>query len=160
MYRNLRQIGLGLIMYSNENNETFPSDTTAMTALNKLYPDYVSERKAFKCPSDNLVTDAENANITAGDAFEKDECSYGYDRTHTPADDPGVAIRETGLQIILPIIPKIRNLQIMVVTLVLLVLAMLKVTGKIWFILMVTWNELYLRMQATWMRLAIETTSM
>ncbi len=89
---NLRQIGLGLIMYSNENNETFPSDTTAMTALNKLYPDYVSERKAFKCPSDNLVIDVTNAGITAGDAFEKDECSYGYDRTHTPTDDPGVAI--------------------------------------------------------------------
>jgi len=83
---------MGLIMYSNENNETFPTGATAMTALNKLYPDYVSERKAFKCPSDNLVTDVENANITAGDAFEKDECSYGYDRTHTPTDDPGVAI--------------------------------------------------------------------
>ncbi len=89
---NLRQIGLGLIMYSNENNETFPTGATAMTALNTLYPDYVSERKAFKCPSDNLVTDNSNAGITANDAFEKDECSYGYDRTHTPADDPGVAI--------------------------------------------------------------------
>ncbi len=89
---NLRQIGMGLIMYSNENNETFPTGATAMTALNKLYPDYVSERKAFKCPSDNLVTDVENANITAGDAFEKDECSYGYDRTHIPSDTAGVAI--------------------------------------------------------------------
>ncbi len=89
---NLRQIGFGLIMYSNEVNETFPTGATAMTALNVLYPDYVSERRAFICPSDNLVTDAENANITAGNAFEKDECSYGYDRTHTPADDPGVAI--------------------------------------------------------------------
>ncbi|MEE9604257.1 MAG: DUF1559 domain-containing protein, partial [Candidatus Scalindua sp.] len=36
---NLRQIGMGLIMYSNENNETFPTGATAMTALNKLYPD-------------------------------------------------------------------------------------------------------------------------
>ncbi len=60
-------------MYSNENNETFPSDTTAMTSFNLLYPDYVSEGIVFKCPSDNLVTDTENANITAGDAFEKDE---------------------------------------------------------------------------------------
>jgi hypothetical protein len=79
-------------MYSNENNETFPTGATAMTALNTLYPDYVWGRKAFMCPSDNLVTDAENANITEGDAFEKDECSYGYDRKHGPADDPGVAI--------------------------------------------------------------------
>ncbi len=90
---NMKQIGLGLIMYSNENNETFPNGgATGMTDLNTLYPDYVSERKAFMCPSDNLVTDAENANITEGDAFEKDECSYGYDRTHGPADDPSIAI--------------------------------------------------------------------
>jgi len=88
---NLRQIGFGLNMYSYNNNETFPTGATAMTALNILYPDYVSERKAFICPSDNLVTDAENANITAGDAFEKDECSYGYDRTHIPLDTDGVA---------------------------------------------------------------------
>jgi prepilin-type N-terminal cleavage/methylation domain-containing protein/prepilin-type processing-associated H-X9-DG protein len=89
---NLKQIGLGLIMYSNENNETFPTGATAMTALNTLYPDYVWERKAFMCPSDNLVTSATNAGITANDPFDKDECSYGYDRTHGPADDPGVAI--------------------------------------------------------------------
>ncbi len=90
---NLRQIGLGLIMYSNENNEQFPNGgATGMTDLNALYPDYVSERKAFICPSDNLVTYAENANITGGDAFEKDECSYGYDHTHGPADPSGVAI--------------------------------------------------------------------
>jgi prepilin-type processing-associated H-X9-DG protein len=79
-------------MYSNENNETFPTGATAMMALNTLYPDYVSERKAFMCPSDNLVTSATNASITANDPFEKDECSYGYDRTHGPADVSGVAI--------------------------------------------------------------------
>jgi prepilin-type N-terminal cleavage/methylation domain-containing protein/prepilin-type processing-associated H-X9-DG protein len=90
---NLRQISFGLIMYANENKETFPNGgATAMTDLNVLYPDYVSERKVFKCPSDNLVTVEENSNITAGDAFEKDECSYGYDNTHSPANGPGVAI--------------------------------------------------------------------
>ncbi|MFQ5713756.1 MAG: type II secretion system protein [Candidatus Scalinduaceae bacterium] len=90
---NLRQIGFGLIIYSKENNETFPiKGATAMRDLNTLYPDYVSERRVFKCPSDNLVTFAENANITAGDAFDKDECSYGYDNTHTPADAAGVAL--------------------------------------------------------------------
>ena len=90
---NLRQIGFGLIMYSNENKETFPNGgATAITDLNVLYPDYVSERRVFKCPSDNFVTVEENSNITAGDAFEKDECNYGYDNTHTPANGPGVAI--------------------------------------------------------------------
>ncbi|MEE9259983.1 MAG: DUF1559 domain-containing protein, partial [Candidatus Scalindua sediminis] len=89
---NLRQIGLGLIMYLNENNETFPTGATAMTAFNKLYPDYISERKVFMCPSDNFVTSSTNAGITSGTPFNKDECSYGYDGTHTPADGVGVAI--------------------------------------------------------------------
>ena len=39
-----------------------------------------------------LVTDATNAGITANDPFKKDECSYGYDRTHGQADASGVAI--------------------------------------------------------------------
>ncbi len=93
---NLKQIGLGIIMYSNENQETFPVSTTApinMTSLNLIYPTYVSERRVFKCPSDaTFVTIAETASITSADAFDTDECSYGYDSTHSPGDDPGVAI--------------------------------------------------------------------
>ncbi len=88
----LKQIGLGLIMYSNENNETFPTGATAMSALNTLYPDYVWERKSFMCPSDNLVTSATNVGITANTPFTKNQCSYGYDPTHGPADASGVAI--------------------------------------------------------------------
>ncbi len=91
---NLKQIGLGLIMYSNENNETFPTGSVlAMTDLNVLYPTYISERKVFKCPSDStFVTPGTNAGISQGTAFDKDECSYGYDNKHGPSDDPGVSI--------------------------------------------------------------------
>ncbi len=90
---NLKQIGLGLIMYTNENNETYPNNTDAMTSLNLLYPTYVSDRKVFNCPSDSsFVTMDRNAGITANDKFDKDECSYGYDRLHGISDDPGVAI--------------------------------------------------------------------
>ncbi len=89
---NLKQIGLGLIMYSNENNETFPSSTTHMTGFNLLYPNYVSERKVFKCPSDGHVTVTTNAGIVAGTAFSDTQSSYGYDGLHSPADDPGTAI--------------------------------------------------------------------
>lgn len=99
---NLKQIGLGLIMYANENDELFPTSTIAQAAtlsmgsLNLLYPNYISERKVFRCPSDNNVSVTSNAGITvatvAADAFDKDECSYGYDRFHTQADDPGTAI--------------------------------------------------------------------
>ncbi len=89
---NLKQIGLGLIMYSNENNEQFPSSTSKMLSLNLLYPDFVSERKVYKCPSDGHITLTANAAIVAGTAFPDDACSYGYDGLHSPSDDPGVAI--------------------------------------------------------------------
>ena len=90
---NLKQIGLGLIMYTNENNEAYPNNTDAMTSLNLLYPSYISERRVFKCPSDSTyVTNATNAIITQGIAFLKNQCSYGFDTTHSPSNDPGVAI--------------------------------------------------------------------
>ncbi len=90
---NVKQVGMGLIMYANENNENFPSSSAnAMLSLNLLYPDYVSDPRTFNCPSDTFVTTATNAGITAADAFDKDECSYGYDYTHTQADDADVAL--------------------------------------------------------------------
>ncbi|MDR4496448.1 MAG: DUF1559 domain-containing protein [Candidatus Scalindua sp.] len=89
---NLKQIGMGLIMYANENEEAFPSSATPMADLNLLYPDYVSERKVFRCPSDSGVTVSTNSGISAAAPFLKNQCSYGYDNTHTMADDPGAAI--------------------------------------------------------------------
>ncbi len=94
---NLRQVGMGLIMYANENSESFPASTTApvaMTSLKLLFPDYVSDPRTFNCPSDTSVTADTNAGMSAttGDAFDKDECSYGYDNTHTQADDADVAL--------------------------------------------------------------------
>jgi prepilin-type N-terminal cleavage/methylation domain-containing protein/prepilin-type processing-associated H-X9-DG protein len=98
---NIRQIGMGLIMYANENVEVFPQDTTtvverpAMRSLNLLFNTYVSDKKIFKCPSDATVTNVTNAGMslsTANDSFGQVECSYGYDYTHTQADDAGVAL--------------------------------------------------------------------
>ncbi len=98
---NIRQIGLGLILYANENEEVFPHDTEtvvgkpAMRSLNLLFNTYVSDNKIFKCPSDATVTKATNAGMsisTANDSFDQVECSYGYDYTHTQADDAGVAL--------------------------------------------------------------------
>lgn len=89
---NLKQIGLGIIMYSNENQEIFPNNTDAMTSLGLLYPTYVSEKAVFKCPSDANYVSAANNNTYAGGKFASNQCSYGYDRNHSPGDDPGVAI--------------------------------------------------------------------
>ncbi len=98
---NVRQIGMGLIMYANENVEIFPQDITtvverpAMRSLNLLFNTYVSDKKIFKCPSDVTVTNVTNAGMSlsaANDSFGQAECSYGYDYTHTQVDDAGVAL--------------------------------------------------------------------
>jgi prepilin-type N-terminal cleavage/methylation domain-containing protein len=89
---NLKQIGLGFIMFSNENNESYPSSTTNMAALNLLYPDYIAERMVFKCASDGQVTRDTNAGIAVATPFTASQSSYGYDQTHSPSNDPGVAI--------------------------------------------------------------------
>ncbi len=98
---NIRQIGMGLIMYANEHEDTFPQDTTtvverpAMRSLNLLFNTYVSDKKIFKCPSDVTVTKETNAGMSlsaANDSFNQIECSYGYDYTHTQVDDAGVAL--------------------------------------------------------------------
>jgi prepilin-type processing-associated H-X9-DG protein len=79
-------------MYANENDEVFPTGVDAMTDFNLLYTNYLVERRTFRCPSDNLVTVSTVSGIEAARRFDKDECSYGYDRTHTMTDDPGTAI--------------------------------------------------------------------
>ena len=90
---NVKQVGMGLIMYANENNENFPSSSAnAMLSLNLLYPDYVSDPRTFNCPSDTSVTTATNAGIAAATAFTKSQCSYGYDYAHTQANDADVAL--------------------------------------------------------------------
>lgn len=97
---NVKQIGMGLIMYANENNENYPSSTvnnTAMASLNLLYDTYITDNRVFNCPSDPLVTAASNAvmivsTINGGQAFTQDQCSYGYDRSHTQADAADVAL--------------------------------------------------------------------
>ncbi len=100
---NVKQIGMGLIMYANENNESFPSDSAysgsspAMRGLNLLYDTYVSDNKIFNCTSDSTVTAALNSGMSAStsggtEAFTSTQCSYGYDRSHTQADDADVAL--------------------------------------------------------------------
>lgn len=94
---------MGLIMYANENNEAFPSDSAyagvspAMRGLNLLYDTYISDNRVFNCPSDTTVTGATNAGVsvsTSGgsQAFSSTQCSYGYDRSHTQANDADVAL--------------------------------------------------------------------
>ena len=100
---NLKQIGLAINMYSNDNSGAFPAVSgTAVTdgtySLGQLFDTYVTDRKVFKCASDGGVTDANNLLLTVGTAtqantsFTTARCSYGYDDNHTATDDAGVAI--------------------------------------------------------------------
>jgi prepilin-type N-terminal cleavage/methylation domain-containing protein/prepilin-type processing-associated H-X9-DG protein len=100
---NLKQIGLAINMYSNDNSGAFPTVSgTAVTdgtySLGQLFDAYITDRKVFKCSSDGGVTDTTVLTLTAGTAtvanssFTASTCSYGYDDNHTSTDDPGVAI--------------------------------------------------------------------
>ena len=61
---NLKQIGLGLIMYANENDEKFPDK------LSVLYPDYISEIKVFFNYRDNKDKIIKPENIDSLGWFE------------------------------------------------------------------------------------------
>jgi prepilin-type N-terminal cleavage/methylation domain-containing protein/prepilin-type processing-associated H-X9-DG protein len=105
---NLKQIGLAMHMYANENGEIFPTGgtTEAGTAvattdavqerysLGKLFDQYISDRKIFRCPSDAGVTETSVLTLSSVEltTFTESTCSYGYDDNHTPVDDPGVAL--------------------------------------------------------------------
>lgn len=94
---NLKQIGLALIMYSNENYEAFPTQTSGsnrvMTAFSMLYDDYIPERMVFKCPSDGAVTRTSNSAIVQGSAFTTIQSSYAFEAlAKTQADNPGCAL--------------------------------------------------------------------
>lgn len=96
---NLKQIGLALNMYANDNNEAFPAaGSYGMASLGQLFDTYITDRKIFRCASDGGVTETSVMTLnavtatTANTSFGTSSCSYGYDHTHTAADDPGVAI--------------------------------------------------------------------
>ncbi|MFN3532407.1 MAG: DUF1559 domain-containing protein [Candidatus Brocadia sp.] len=96
---NLKQIGLALNMYANDNSEAFPTTSGSSNAseelqsLGKLFDAYITDRKVFRCPSDSGVSETSVLELTTDNTtFTANTCSYGYDDNHTAADDPGVAI--------------------------------------------------------------------
>ncbi|MEK6635714.1 MAG: type II secretion system protein [Planctomycetota bacterium] len=100
---NLKQIGLAINMYSNDNGGLFPAvsgsaASAEIQSLGQLFNLYIPDRKVFKCPSDTGVTDTTVMTLTPGTAtvanssFTASTCSYGYDDNHTSNDDPTVAI--------------------------------------------------------------------
>lgn len=96
---NLKQIGLALNMYANDNSEALPttvgsnSAATELQSLGKLFDVYITDRKVFRCPSDTSVTEASVLTLTTtNSSFTGTTTSYGYDDNHTASNDPGVVI--------------------------------------------------------------------
>ena len=99
---NLKQIGLAINMYSNDNSGNFPGYTLAsataaleLTNFGLLWSQgYITDRKVFQCPSDAGVTAVANLALVTGSTagFDTTSCSYGYDDNHWTNDDPGTAI--------------------------------------------------------------------
>lgn len=89
---NLKQLGLAIHMYSQDNNDRFPSaglprGQGGVASLEVLYADYVSDPNLFICPADEQVTPWDGkGKLSAA------HCSYGYDHAHTSADPADVAI--------------------------------------------------------------------
>ena len=91
---NLKQLGLALNIYAEENNESFPTSVsgTAKTSLSLLYTTYLKSKKTFSCPSSATdtaglsVQDTYTDGVAVGDLSWNS--SYGYDPTHT-SDDLG-----------------------------------------------------------------------
>ncbi|MDR4508255.1 MAG: DUF1559 domain-containing protein [Candidatus Brocadiaceae bacterium] len=107
---NLKQIGLALNMFANDQSEALPSagngtgGDEGMKSLGELFGAYLKDKKVFRCPSDSSVSVADNLLLTAGTPtvangeFNNTRCSYGYDsRGHLLSHAPGVAIAADAL---------------------------------------------------------------
>lgn len=102
---NLKQIGLGLKIYSSDFGEWYPDingvkSNDGAAALGLLYPDYISAKKSFLCPS---AQDSDPEVVTQDqlpDLFQKNrEGSFAYidgmDESYKP-DSPVAADRKAG----------------------------------------------------------------
>lgn len=90
---NLKQIGLSLHMYSQDNSENFPAGANTISSYGLLLPQlkdggtgewleggYTEDIGCFKCPSDILFGAAGSTAATGGGAYGDliNNCSYAY----------------------------------------------------------------------------------
>jgi len=72
---NVKSIGLACNMYSNDYSEEWPfSEAGSLASLSLLFPQYLSPRRDFVCPS----TDDDANGIGPGVVFKEHQCSYEY----------------------------------------------------------------------------------
>lgn len=72
--RNLREIGMSLIIYSRDNNGYFPaSNGECARNLNSLYPDRFSELEKLKCPSSDFYRAFLNGKLKLDNSGSNDD---------------------------------------------------------------------------------------
>jgi prepilin-type N-terminal cleavage/methylation domain-containing protein/prepilin-type processing-associated H-X9-DG protein len=109
---NLKQIGLGLAMYTQDYDETMPAAFANVNPINggginvipydqQILP-YIKNNQVFKCPSDSLVHDSgDNGGYWDGNLFtHKQARSYGYigqiNTTQANGGDPNTGMSDWG----------------------------------------------------------------
>ena len=88
---NLKQLGLAMHMYAQDNNERFPTVGASrgeggIASMKLLWGDYVSDMELFVCPGDKVIRWDGKEELSAR------HVSYGYDHAHSYTDSPDVAI--------------------------------------------------------------------
>ncbi len=76
---NIKQLGLGIKMFSSEHDEKFPTNTgvaTVKDSLVLLNPTYIKPFRTFICPSDTLARPATNTTNFINNTLPT--CSYAY----------------------------------------------------------------------------------
>ena len=121
---NLRQIGLAIKQYAQDNDEKFPSiwqqtngngegedwggsygdgpsEATVRESLGLIYPDYVDSAKIFSCPSDPSDFDNIRTNEAAGNnpIGDNGDTSFSYDCRHLDTHKSGCVIMSDKAQL-------------------------------------------------------------
>lgn len=88
---NMKQIGLGIMQYAQDNDETNPPRANGLGNWRQLTQPYVKSYDLFKCPSDS---DNKNiANDPSGSPLPKAPRSYGIN-AHIAVADSGTSIAD------------------------------------------------------------------
>jgi prepilin-type N-terminal cleavage/methylation domain-containing protein/prepilin-type processing-associated H-X9-DG protein len=104
---NLKQINLGLRMYSDDNGDTLPNTNAVMSAYKRLMKSYVGpdspsspSDRLFTCPADRFTVDAFKNAQTSGTIHQSvdwDYSSFGFNGLNRVSELlPGVAGKRLG----------------------------------------------------------------
>jgi prepilin-type N-terminal cleavage/methylation domain-containing protein/prepilin-type processing-associated H-X9-DG protein len=97
---NLKQIGLGVLMYTQDYDENYPitfTSTPSAVWYTMLFP-YVKSTQLFRCPSDSNTTTAKNSSVAGQGSFVVSYAyNYKYGVSGTPTSLSAIASPSTAV---------------------------------------------------------------